>query len=341
MYFICINIVVFTRTGRVQDLIENGYRVRGTVRSLKNKDQYNHLYQIPNADSRLELVEADLLTENSFDEAVKGCAGVFHVASPFFFGGQDPQRDFVDPALNGTRNVFSSVIKNLDTVKRVVVTSSVAALFHASDVVPGKVYTEADWNTGSSVNDNPYSYSKVIAEREAWKIAKEHNISMTTINPPFILGPVVAKERVKTVQDLNASNAFMLNYLTKSTSDPCSANSGVSIVHAKDVAKAHRLAFESSDASGNRFICSATKISNARICKILLSLYPQFKDHIPSKVEYPENVDSIEEAEKAIYSFSSDNLQSVIPEFGDFISVESTIKETVDSIIEIGLLKHE
>jgi nucleoside-diphosphate-sugar epimerase len=317
-------------------LIKNGYRVRGTVRSLKNKDQYNHLYEIPNANNLLELVEADLLKENSFDDAVKGVDAVFHTASPFFYGAKDPQKELVDPALNGTRNVFSAVVKN--GVKRVVVTSSVAAVYHPGESKsPSYVYTESDWNTLSSLDNLPYPYSKVLAEREAWKLAGENNINLTTVNPPFIFGPVVAKDRVKSVEDLNASNAFLRGFLTASSSDKISATAGLSAVHARDVAKAHRLALENDSTIGQRLICSALKFSRAQLTLLLADLYPQYKDHIPSDIEYTDDVTTIEQGVERAHSFSSNNLLKLTP-FGEFISLKDMVKETVDSMIELNLL---
>ena len=85
----------------VKDLLENGYKVRGTVRSLTSKDKYSHLLDLPHAKENLELMEADLLVDGSFDQVVKGSVAVFHTASPFFFGATDPQKQLIEPALNG------------------------------------------------------------------------------------------------------------------------------------------------------------------------------------------------------------------------------------------------
>jgi len=47
----------------VRELLERGYRVRGTVRSLRHPDKYTFLTQLPGAAERLTLVEADLLAK--------------------------------------------------------------------------------------------------------------------------------------------------------------------------------------------------------------------------------------------------------------------------------------
>jgi dihydroflavonol-4-reductase len=93
-----------------------------------------------------------------------------HTASPYSMRVEDPQRDLVDPAVRGTAFVLASV-RAAGTVKRVVLTSSVAAVTDEPET--GKVLTEEDWNTKSNLSRNPYYFSKVLAEKEAWRIAKE------------------------------------------------------------------------------------------------------------------------------------------------------------------------
>jgi hypothetical protein len=69
---------------------------------------------------------------------------------------EDPQRDLVTPALEGTRNVMNSVARVGKRVRRVVVTSSVAAI-RSKDPGPGGVWTEECWNDWATLDDNPYS----------------------------------------------------------------------------------------------------------------------------------------------------------------------------------------
>lgn len=69
----------------VKQLLEKGYNVKGTVRSLASKEKYQHLLNLGDAlPGQLTLHEADLLSEGSFDDVVKGADFVFHTASPFF-----------------------------------------------------------------------------------------------------------------------------------------------------------------------------------------------------------------------------------------------------------------
>ena len=113
-------------------------------------------------------------------------------ASPSALAGDDPQRDLVDPALLGTRNVLEEVDRTR-SVERVVVTSSAVAIFGDNvDVESSESgsFTEADWNETSSLDHQPYSFSKTVAERAAWAIADaQGRWRLTTVNPHFVMGP--------------------------------------------------------------------------------------------------------------------------------------------------------
>ena len=123
---------------------------------------------------------------------MKGCELVFHTASPFIRVFKDPQKDLVDPAKKGTKNVLGSANKT-ESVKRVVVTSSCAAIYgDGVDVLemPNQELTEDLWNTSSSLDHQPYSFSKTVAEKEAWEVNKaQDRWDLVTINPSFVLGP--------------------------------------------------------------------------------------------------------------------------------------------------------
>lgn len=113
-----------------------------------------HLYALGEGKpGKITLFEADLLQPGTFDAAVTGCSYVFHTASPFIHQVADPQRDLIDPAVNGTRNVLESVVKHKPHVKRVILTSSVAAIRGVGSVaVNGKIFTEEDWNSVATID---------------------------------------------------------------------------------------------------------------------------------------------------------------------------------------------
>ena len=178
----------------VKILLEDGIDVHATVRNPNNPRSVAHLKAAAaDAPGNLRIVKADLLEPGSFDSAMRGCELVFHTASPFVISGfEDANEALVKPALMGTRNVLDAV-DNVETVKRVVLTSSVAAIYgdnRDAQSVPGGIFTEEHWNQTSSVNHQPYSFSKTVAEREAWEIcAKQDRWDLVVVNPGLVLGP--------------------------------------------------------------------------------------------------------------------------------------------------------
>lgn len=239
-------------------LLAQGYGVRATVRSLHDPGKYNFLSGLPGADERLELVEGDLLQEGSYDSAVAGCTAVIHAASPYFLDAEDPQRELVDPAVNGTLNVLSSCAR-ADSVKRVVFTSSVTAI--TDEPVPGKIFTEADWNEKSSLTRNPYYYSKTLAEKAAWTFVEENEgaFDLVVINPSAVIGPSLCPT-------LNTSNSFISGLLNGEV--PALYNTTFAIVDVRDVAQAHLLALENPQASG-RYICCSEALEMVEIAAFL------------------------------------------------------------------------
>lgn len=179
----------------VKKLLYEGSTVHAAVRNPDAKDKLKFLDQLAeNSPGSIKYFKSDLLTEGSYDEAMKGCELVYHTASPFTLDVKDPQKDLVDPAKLGTRNVLESANRT-KSVKRVVVTSSCAAIY--GDNIDYKkaangIFTEEDWNTSSSLTHGAYSYSKTLAEQEAWAISKAQNRwDLVVVNPSLVLGPAV------------------------------------------------------------------------------------------------------------------------------------------------------
>jgi nucleoside-diphosphate-sugar epimerase len=177
----------------VKKLLDEGLTVHATVRNPENIESLKFLDAIAShSKGTLKYFKADLLEGGSYYEAMKGCELVFHTASPFINTVKNPQKDLVDPALIGTKNVLASV-NSTETVKRVVLTSSCAAIIGDAKDCEGYtngIATEAEWNTTSRVDHQPYSYSKTVAEQAAWEINKAQNRwDLVVINPSLVIGP--------------------------------------------------------------------------------------------------------------------------------------------------------
>ena len=150
----------------ILQLLERGYRVRATVRSLTREPEVRATIAAAGVDAsdRLSFVAADLLSDDGWAAAVDGAEFVLHVASPFPASAPDHEDDLIIPAREGTLRVLRAARDA--GVRRVVVTSSFAAVGYG--VEPGDhVFTEVDW-TDASADIGAYIKSKAIAERAAW-----------------------------------------------------------------------------------------------------------------------------------------------------------------------------
>ncbi len=236
-------------------LLEKSYIVRLTVRNKNKTQSYDHLIKIADQSSgTLEIWEADLVKDGSFNEAAQGADAIIHVASPFTLRFKDAQKDLIEPALNGTKNVLLAANQS-NTVKKVVLTSSVAAV-HGDTIDMQEQglteFTEAHFNTSSSLTHQPYSYSKVLAEKAAWEMTNaQNNWELVVINPSFILGPSLSKnsdsESLQFMKDM-IDGKFYLG----------APDIMFGFVDVRDVAQAHILALET-NASGRHILAERTE----------------------------------------------------------------------------------
>jgi nucleoside-diphosphate-sugar epimerase len=239
----------------VKKLLEAGYTVRMTVRDKRRTSKYAVLQKIADQSSgSLEFWEADLLVPGSFDAAAKGSDAIMHVASPFKIKVSDPQKELIDPALEGTRNVLSAA-SHSGSVRKVVITSSVAAVHgdNADMAEQGlESFNEESFNTTSSLSHSPYSYSKVLAEKEAWAIAEAQNAwKLVVVNPSLVLGPPLMAD--------SATGSFtIMQDILKGKYKFGAPDIRFGYVDVRDVADAHLRALEQEDAQGRYILAERT-----------------------------------------------------------------------------------
>lgn len=263
----------------VKQLLEDGITVHAAVRNPDNKNKVAHLDEIAaKTNGTIKYFKSDLLQSGSYAEAMQGCELVYHTASPFTMDINDPQKDLIDPAVKGTQNVLETANATA-TVKRVVVTSSCAAIYtDAIDIekAPNGKLTEEVWNTTSSLDYQPYSYSKTMAEKKAWEMNKEQSQwDLVTINPSFVMGPML-NAGATTSESFN-----ILKQLGDGTMKMGVPKMGIGLVDVRDVADAHYKAGFVSSAQG-RYITSAHDTNFLEIAENLLPKYGN-KYPIPSK----------------------------------------------------------
>jgi len=299
-------------------LLEKGYTVRGTVRNVQDKTKVQHLHDLF---PKLQLFEADLLKEGSFDEAVKGCGIVFHTASPFFVENiKDAQKELVDPALNGTLNVLNSVEKSKATVKRVIVTSSVAAV--ADSTRPEEhVFSEEDWNLVSTLTFEPYRYSKALAEKAAWEFSKGKTWDLVTILPSAVYGPPLSKRTDSTSVSV-----------IKSLLDGTAAKTGTKpncfgCCDVRDVAKAHVLAAENPNAKGRYLLATPSAITLFELSQMLTTSGKFSQYPLPTKFAEPH---------KKRPKFNCTKVQKelgLVP-----TPIEKSLVDMAQSLIDLGIV---
>lgn len=261
----------------VKLLLEEGLTVHAPVRDPENREKLKYLDGVAqNAPGTIKYSKADLLAKGSYDEAMNGCELVFHTASPFTSTVKDPQKELVEPALEGTKNVLNSVNKT-DSVKRVVLTSSCVAIVGDSKdllALPNGTATEAHWNTTSNLKHMPYNYSKVMAEKAAWKICDaQDRWDLVTINPSFVLGPGL--------NPFGTSDSFnIIKQMGDGTMKSGVPGYEIGVVDVKDVAMAHYKAGITPEAHG-RYICST-------VTKSFLEMATILRNHFGDAYPFPQ-----------------------------------------------------
>lgn len=262
----------------VKDLLDQGFTVHATVRDSNKASSVAHLWKLTEGTKgTLKLFDADLIQPGSFRAAIEGCELVIHTASPFVIKGfSDPNEALIRPAVEGTENVLKSC-NEVETVRRVVLTSSVASIYgDAVEILkaPGGIFTERLWNNTSSEGHQPYSYSKVMAERKAWDIQQNQSRwDLVTINPSLVMGPSLTTQTQSTSIDVMRD----LGSGRQRTGVPMLE---FGIVDVREVAKAHVLAGFNPDAEG-RYILSAHTASLLQMATILRARFPKYP--LPTK----------------------------------------------------------
>ena len=254
----------------VKKLLDEGMTVHAAVRNPENDKKIGHLKDVASrSKGEIKFFQGDLLSPGSYSEAMKDCELVFHTASPFTIDVKDPQKELIEPAVKGTENVLNSV-NEVPSVKRVVVTSSCAAIYtDAIDTVnaPEGRLTEDVWNTTASLDYQPYSYSKTLAEKKAWEMAEEQNRwDLVTVNPPGIFGPPLNPHQT-TSESMN-----ILKMLGGGDMKMGAPKMGIGLVDVRDVAEAHFRAGFTPEASG-RYIAAAHETNFLEMGTVLLDKY--------------------------------------------------------------------
>lgn len=302
-------------------LLRAGRPVRVTVRSKAREADVRAAVRRGGADDGgLEVVAADLMSDDGWPAAVAGCEEVHHVASPFPTGQPEDPDELIVPARAGTLRVLRAARDA--GARRVVLTSSFAAVGYTPK--PGAEFTEDDWTDPDTPGLAPYPRSKAIAERAAWELMRRDGggTELVVVNPTFILGP--------TLTDVLGSSMWLVKMMLEGTTSVV-PRQRFGIVDVRDVTDLHLRAMAAPEAAGRRFLAVAggPAMGFLEVAGILRRRLGAFAARVPTR-EAPG-----EEPPRPI--IHNDRARAALgwrPR-----EVETTIVETAESLRDLGLVE--
>ncbi len=317
-------------------LLERGYRVRTTVRNpSRERDVHAAVESQVDPGGGLTVHQAELMSDEHWDNAIEGCDYVLHVASPFPPKQPKDPDELIVPAREGTLRVLGKALDH--GVKRVVVTSSVAAVRLAKGAEK-KTLTEEDWTDPDEEGLTPYVRSKTIAEQAAWDLVKQRGAEdrLAVVNPGAIIGPVLNDDLSYSIQAVERLLKGM----------PGVPRLGFSFVDVRDVANLEILAMTTPEAGGRRFIAVTKFLWMSEAGEVLRDRLGDRASKVPTRTIpdfvvrgmalFDGGIRSIVGSLGKRSELSSEKAQNTLgwsPR-----PIEDTIAETGESLIEHGVV---
>jgi dihydroflavonol-4-reductase len=323
-------------------LLNQGYEVRASVRNLsKSAEVINAvepgLVDKSKLDKRLTFVELDLEKDAGWDVALTGIDVLMHTASPFPIASPKDENELIRPAVEGTLRALRAA-KNAG-VKRVILTSSVAAIY-GCELPAGKTeYDETMWtDVTHPIGEGAYTKSKTLAEKAAWDFVKNQapEIALTTINPVLVLGAPL---------DKNFGSSISLVERVLKGKDPMLPDMRFSIVDVRDVAQMHVAAISNDATKNERLLAASATYSFIGIAKYLKSVYPMSK---AKTAQAPS-------ALIKVLSLFDGDIKTILPMLGkpmlisgakakrilgiNFIPADVAIRESAEYLVKNGFIK--
>lgn len=324
----------------ILQLLEAGYRVRTTVRSLKREAEVRAMLKVDSSEAgeALAFVEADLLSDAGWSEAVAGCDFVLHIASPFPLRTPRREDELIIPAREGTLRVLR--FARDAGVRRVVQTSSFAAIGYGHGSADRR-FAEQDWSNPEGADITAYGKSKTLAERAAWDfIAREGGeLELAVVNPGGVFGPVLGADYSTSIQIVRLLLVGAM---------PGYPRIYMSVVDVRDVADLHLRAMTSPAARGERFLAIAgDSMSLHDIAHLLKARMGDVARRVPTH--------ALPDWLMRLVALADSSIAQIVPELGrvrnatsekarrvlDWTprSNEDAIMATAESLVQFGLLQ--
>lgn len=321
-------------------LLNAGYRVRTTVRSLEREGEVREHLRTGGVEAgdRLSFVVANLTDDAGWAEAAAGCTYVMHGASPTPSGDQTREEDWIGPAVDGNLRVLRAARDA--GVKRVVLTSAFGAIGVGHKPGHRRPFDETDWSdlTGDVA---PYQKSKTLSERASWDfIAREGNgLELASVNPVAVYGPALGA-------DFSHSIRLISNMLE---GQPGCLNVNSCCVDVRDVADLHLRAMIDPAAKGERFLATSGKsMWMIEVAELLRERFGKAAEKVSTQVWPDEQV--------RIAGETNEQLKGVVPLLNYDMSAsgekaerllgwaprpkEEAIVASAESLIRLGLLRN-
>lgn len=316
-------------------LLEQGYRVRGSLRHIDKRDGVRaqlgtHIGS--EALERLSFVQADLDSDTGWPAAVGGCRYVIHTASPFPPGFPENTDELIQTAREGALRVLRAA--HSEGVERLVLTSSIAATNHGDGQAP---YTEDNWTDPNGPRATPYYQSKTLTEQAAWAYARDVGLGLAVINPSMILGPLLGANFGTSVGLIHHLMTGQFQGIPRF---------GFSVVDVRDAAQAHLLAMTQPAARDQRFIVGGRFFWLKDVVAVLAKSFPEYASRLPSG-EVPDEV-------VRAMAASDPHARTIVHELNRDLSVsaakarnvlnwqsrseEEAIRSSAQSLIDLGLI---
>ena len=320
------------------ELLNAGYEVLGTIRNKNLVDQTKQTISKYASTEKLSFVELDLLKDDGWNEAAKGCRYIFHVASPFPMKVSSNRENLLPVAVDGTLRVLNAGLNA--GVEQIIKTSSIVAMFRKPNRTNPYTFGENDWSDENWIEGvSDYFLSKTKAEKAAWSLMESKGLKnkLTTINPGGVFGDALDKKGGTSIEYIRQ---FMKGKF------PGAPKFAVLISDVKDIAKAHVACIGNNKVGGRRLIVGKEVKKLVELSQLMAEAMPEYAKKLPKK-ELPNFM-------VKLISYLDSSAKTMIPDLGILMQTDTTyaeellgfkfkpakgcISENAKSVVRLGLV---
>ena len=295
------------------ELLNAGYEVLGTIRNKNLVDQTKQTISKYASTEKLSFVELDLLKDDGWNEAAKGCRYIFHVASPFPMKVSSNRESLLPVAVDGTLRVLNAGLNA--GVEQIIKTSSIVAMFRKPNRTNPYTFGENDWSDENWIEGvSDYFLSKTKAEKAAWRLMESKGLKnkLTTINPGGVFGDALDKKGGTSIEYIRQ---FMKGKF------PGAPKFAVLISDVKDIAKAHVACIGNNKVGGRRLIVGKDVKRLVELSQLIAEAMPEYKKKLPTK-ELPNLM-------VKLISYIDPSAKTMIPDLGIMMQTDTSYAEEI------------